>query len=142
MLKSLSKHFTTMPCIANSRHLNSHYRTAKMVPIMPIIHWAICKICKKWTPRNFPLYSLIILLYHTHLWNSCTYSYYTHLFNVFELGVCLGLILGEQYAVPRRPVLPLLPARQRQLKHVPHRTQRTLTSPDVLHEIVKVWLLQ
>ena len=65
----------------------------------------------------------------------------SHLVHILQLAVSLGLFLGEEDTIPRRPLFSCIPPHHHQLKEMPHGTQHTLATPDVLHKIAQVGLL-
>ena len=56
-----------------------------------------------------------------------------HLLYPVQFAVALGLLLGEQDAVPGGPLLPPLPAHQGEVVEVLAGTQDALAAPDTLH---------
>ena len=58
----------------------------------------------------------------------------------FIVGSCF--VFGEQYTVPGRPLLCLVPAHQDEVEDVIPGTQCALAAPDVLNKVTQVALLK
>ena len=66
----------------------------------------------------------------------------THLIQTDEPGMGLGLVRGQQDAVPWRPVAVFVPAHQHQIVQILPGAQHALATPDVLHQVAQIALLQ
>ena len=66
----------------------------------------------------------------------------SHLIEVVDLAVGLGFVFGEEDAVPRRPLIVLVPPHHHQVVEVLPRAQGALGAPDVNHQVAQVSLLQ